>query len=254
MSTELGPTRVIRFSDGRIDRVEGAPVSGYVTYGYGPREVIMTPAGPTSSFHNGVDIVNTFGTPVLSPAPARVAFSGMDSAGAHIVTVRFEDGTGAIFVHLDGPQVGYGKQVARGETLGFMGTTGLSTGTHLHYMRTRRVVDAQAFWYDDADIFDPFGPEGGHVESPAVVSPLTVLNMTVSPWPQAAGSGAYLAIIAAGTAEQLVAEARAEGVPLASVWVLIGGTWRGYVVGAPAAVNAGFPMLLPNTAVYVRRA
>lgn len=232
--------------------IEGAPLSGFVSSGFGPRDPIWTPAGWTDNFHSGVDIVADYGTPIKCPAPGVVTFSGFDSVGAQIVTVKFEDSTGAIFVHMAGPMAGRGKVLARGEFLGQVGSTGMSTGPHLHYMRIRRVVEGTAFWYANEDLIDPFSPEGGHVETISIVSPITV-NVCGGTWPPYSGAGAYLPVLANCSAQQVVAEAQAEaGIQLASIWVYTG-VWKSYIVGAPAAVNAAFPPLTAGSAIYVVR-
>lgn len=148
---------------------------------------ILTPAGWTSDFHTGVDLAVPRGTRILAPAACIVVWSGIDSAGAHVVVVRFDDGTGASFVHMDGPQAGYHMSLRAGDTIGFVGTTGQSTGPHLHYSRMRQVIDNNNLpvWYDRSVFIDPMTEEGmeypdsGPVEVPSDPQPLPEVEIDV---------------------------------------------------------------------------
>lgn len=252
---ELGPTIIERTSDGQPWYVRGLPVEGNVTSPFGPREPIWTPAGWTSGFHSGVDIAAPFGTPIRCPAPGTVTWSGRDSVGAQIVTVEFEDGTGASFVHMEGPQAALGTRLARGDILGYIGTSGMSTGPHLHYMRMRYVVRSTAFWYPQDSLIDPLGAEGGHVEvlSPAIeVESPAVRDVLYGGYPMP-GQGKYMAVIADCTPVEVINEGGAEGCNVLSLWVYQNGGWKGYYAGAPRAVNEGFPETLrAGSALYVQ--
>ncbi len=160
MATELGPTRVIQPGAWGFGRIEGLPLTADVSSPFGPRVPILTAAGWTSDFHTGVDLPAPQGTPVCAPADCVVTASYRDSAGGQTVVVRLEDGTGAMFIHMEGIQLGQGAQVRRGDFVGFVGTSGLSTGYHLHYSRLRQVLDGPA-WYDPSVFIDPLSPEGG---------------------------------------------------------------------------------------------
>ena len=163
MTTELGPTTVRHPGLWGFGELQGVPLSASISSPFGPRTPILTPQGWTSSFHSGIDLPAPRATPILCPADATVCASYADGAGGRTLVVRFEDGTGAMFVHMEGLQLGQGTPVARGAILGFVGTSGLSTGDHLHYARLRQVLDGPA-WYDTSVFMDPLGPEGAFVE------------------------------------------------------------------------------------------
>ena len=245
--TQLGPTRVLYTDEGRPRAIEGFPVAGTINSPFGPREPLVTPAGTTSDFHTGIDIGAWFGTPVWAPADGVVTFSGLDTAGGHIVTMRLEDGTGSIFVHLDGWQAAQGAQVRRGEVVGYIGSTGLSTGPHLHFMRVRQVFEG-AWWYAREFLIDPLSPEGGFVE--VIDVPAPPRDVAYGDWPPA-GAGALVAIVADCSPEEVALEAAAEGRPLKSLWRYRDGQWVGFLVGAPVAVSGGFGPLAAGSAIYV---
>ena len=258
---ELGPT-TCRYDviDGvsKLVEVTGFPCSGNVdtVWGqYGPREPITTSAGTTSAFHSGVDIGAWYGTPVCASAPGEVVFSGYDGALAQVVVIRHDDATGSVYVHMDGWMAPVGKRVARGEVIGYVGSTGMSTGPHLHYMRVKTVpvpYPTQYYWYDPSEIMDPFGAESHHIPvlSPEYENEPAVKDILIGAWP-AAHSASRMLAVSDCTAAEIVAEATAVGVSLLSVWAYLGG-WVGYTVGAPDAVNAAFPAISNGTALYVR--
>ena len=165
--------------------------------------------------------------------------------------MRFEDLTGAMFIHMEGLQIGQGQQLRRGDFLGFIGTSGLSTGNHLHYSRLRQVLDGMA-WYAKEIFVDPLSAEGGFtavLTAPPVEPPKDVVS---GAWP-APGAAALIASIADCTPAEVVAEAAYEGCILESIWMLVNGLWRDYIVGAPDAINSDFPATIPaGTALYVR--
>lgn len=159
MRTLLGPTAVGWPGIWGFGRIEGYPLSADISSPYGPRTPILTLAGWTSDFHTGIDLPAPKGTPVCAPADCTVVASYKDGAGGQTLVVRFEDQTGAMFIHMEGLQLGEGTTVRRGDFIGFVGTSGLSTGDHLHYSRMRQVLDGPA-WYARELFMDPLSAEG----------------------------------------------------------------------------------------------
>ena len=108
-----------------IGRALVAPVALSPSYGFGPRR---------GSFHAGVDYPAARGTPVAAAAEGRVTFAGW-RAGGHGLTVVLAHGGGlrTLYTHLSSTSVGLGTRVAAGATVGRVGSTGRSTGPHLHF-------------------------------------------------------------------------------------------------------------------------
>ncbi|MGB3494901.1 MAG: M23 family metallopeptidase [Elainellaceae cyanobacterium] len=88
-------------------------------------------------YHRGVDYATGTGTPVVAPAAGRIALVGYESQGfrIHGNTVGIDHGQGvlSIFIHLNGVDVQEGDLVQAGQRVGSVGSTGSSTGPHLHW-------------------------------------------------------------------------------------------------------------------------
>lgn len=106
------------------------PARGWVTSDFGSR---LDPYTAERVMHKGIDIANRPGTPVLAPADGVVVFSGMEGGYGKVLVVDHGYGVKTRFGHLLKLDVGLGEQVKRGQTIGEMGSTGRSTGPHLHY-------------------------------------------------------------------------------------------------------------------------
>ena len=89
------------------------------------------------SLHAGIDISPPSGTPIVAPTSMTITFAGMNSGGyGYMVTGKATDGTNYSFRfgHMLGqPPVSAGQQVAKGQQIGEVGSTGNSTGPHLHF-------------------------------------------------------------------------------------------------------------------------
>lgn len=92
-----------------------------------------SPGGIGSTNHGGIDIAATTGTPVVSPVAGTVIFSGQRGGYGNFVSVRGTDGYVHNFAHLQGYNVQAGAPIQAGQQLGRVGSTGNSTGPHLHY-------------------------------------------------------------------------------------------------------------------------
>lgn len=96
-------------------------------------------------YHKGVDYAVGTGTPVVAPADGRVALVGSENQGfvVHGNTIGIDHGQGvlSIFLHLHGINVQEGQMVKAGQQIGTVGSTGASTGPHLHW---GLYVDGQA--------------------------------------------------------------------------------------------------------------
>lgn len=101
------------------------PTTGVLTSGYGWRWGRM---------HRGVDIAGPVGTPVMAAAPGVVVTSGWNSGGyGNLVDIRHADGSLTRYAHNSRLLVRPGQQVAQGQQIAEMGSTGYSTGPHLHF-------------------------------------------------------------------------------------------------------------------------
>ncbi|HIB54269.1 MAG TPA: M23 family metallopeptidase [Nitrospirales bacterium] len=106
------------------------PVKGWVTSGFGLRISPFT-ARPTN--HHGIDIRASIGTPILAPADGTVVRRKHDTGFGKMITIAHGDGISTRYGHLHTMGVKVGQKLSRGDVIGTVGNTGLSTGPHLHY-------------------------------------------------------------------------------------------------------------------------
>ena len=106
------------------------PVEGRITGSFGER---TDPFSGEGAFHRGVDISSEIGTHILAPADGVVLYADMMNGYGRTVMVDHGNGISTLYGHLSGFAVGPGQQVHRGETIGYVGQSGRSTGPHLHY-------------------------------------------------------------------------------------------------------------------------
>ncbi|HKY10129.1 MAG TPA: LysM peptidoglycan-binding domain-containing M23 family metallopeptidase [Candidatus Binatia bacterium] len=109
---------------GTGERVFLWPVSGSLNSGFGPRG---------SSFHDGVDIAAPEGTPIRAVEHGEVIFSDQLRGYGNIIIIRHSGGMVSVYAHNQVNLVRDGRQVARGEIIGRVGSTGRVTGPHLHF-------------------------------------------------------------------------------------------------------------------------
>ena len=108
----------------------GWPVKGHITSGYGFR---IHPLLNKRVFHSGVDISVPSGTPVRATADGVVSFSGWNGSGGNIVVIEDGNGFSTIFAHNSKTGVNVGQRVHRGDVISYSGSSGETTGPHLHY-------------------------------------------------------------------------------------------------------------------------
>jgi murein DD-endopeptidase MepM/ murein hydrolase activator NlpD len=106
------------------------PCEGWVTSNFGYR---TSPFTGKREFHKGLDIAGPNMTPIYSPAGGKVSFVGRDGSYGLAVKVDHGNGMATYYAHLHKAAVEKGKKVSRAELIGYMGSTGRSTGPHLHY-------------------------------------------------------------------------------------------------------------------------
>lgn len=112
------------------------PIAGaYITQPFGPSELLLEPPlGPYPHFHTGIDLAARFGTPVTAAATGVVVAVANTQVGyGNYVIVAHGGGIMTLYGHLLETDVKVGDHVARGQRVGLEGTSGLSTGPHLHF-------------------------------------------------------------------------------------------------------------------------
>jgi murein DD-endopeptidase MepM/ murein hydrolase activator NlpD len=120
-----------------------APVPGAVTSNFGMRR---HPILGYTRMHAGIDFKAAYGTPIVAVSDGRVISAGR--SGGCGIAVRLEHGGGLStrYCHMSRMAVAAGMSVRRGQVIGYVGSTGLSTGAHLHYEMYRggRVINPAA--------------------------------------------------------------------------------------------------------------
>jgi murein DD-endopeptidase MepM/ murein hydrolase activator NlpD len=123
------------------------PVSGRPTSGYGLRK---DPIHGASSTHPGLDLAAPTGTPVAAAAGGQVTHAGPAGTYGNLVTIRHPNGFETRYAHLSAVAVHEGDRVDAGTQVGNVGTTGRSTGPHLHFE-----VRQDGKTLDPADLLPP---------------------------------------------------------------------------------------------------
>ncbi|MDX9733458.1 MAG: peptidoglycan DD-metalloendopeptidase family protein [Thermoanaerobaculia bacterium] len=107
-----------------------APALGVLTAGFGLRS---DPFTGRPDFHAGIDISSPKGSRIVAPASGTVVRVGWDRGYGRVVEIAHGFGVRTLFAHLEAPRVTEGQRVRRGDLVGLVGSTGRSTGPHLHY-------------------------------------------------------------------------------------------------------------------------
>jgi murein DD-endopeptidase MepM/ murein hydrolase activator NlpD len=107
------------------------PVDGKLEGGFGGRRNPF--GGPGYEFHTGQDIEAPLGAPVVAGASGKISFVGWQNGYGQLVVVDHGGGLTTRYGHLSHIDVDAGQQVSRGQLVGKVGSTGRSTGPHLHY-------------------------------------------------------------------------------------------------------------------------
>jgi murein DD-endopeptidase MepM/ murein hydrolase activator NlpD len=109
----------------------GLPVNGYITDGFGMRRNPFN--GEGREVHEGLDIAVDFGTPATATADGLVIYAAPHAGYGNLVIVYHSNGITSRYGHLSRISVEAGQRVKRGDQVGNVGSTGRSTGPHVHY-------------------------------------------------------------------------------------------------------------------------
>ncbi|UTT63239.1 peptidoglycan DD-metalloendopeptidase family protein [Microcella humidisoli] len=117
---------------GQIKNGWAVPTNGYISSGYGYR---VHPISGAVRFHAGVDIANAAGTPIYAAASGVVEYAGWSGGFGNYIRINHGNGLTTGYPHLQngGILVRLGQEIVVGQNIGRMGTTGYSTGNHLHF-------------------------------------------------------------------------------------------------------------------------
>ena len=107
------------------------PTRGWLTSRFGPR---ISPFTGRRQHHAGIDIASATGADIVAPAAGRVVFVGRKGPLGNTVVVEHGFGVRTLFGHAEKIHVKIGQELKRGELLASVGSTGRSTGPHVHYV------------------------------------------------------------------------------------------------------------------------
>ncbi len=113
-----------------VSTPKGFPVEGGISSYFGSRE---NPRNGESQFHTGIDISARLWTPVKATADGIVSFAGWDGGSGNLVVLEHGHGFSTFYAHNKMISVKVGQTVKRGEVISYSGSTGHSTGPHVHY-------------------------------------------------------------------------------------------------------------------------
>jgi murein DD-endopeptidase MepM/ murein hydrolase activator NlpD len=119
---------------------KGMPVQGNISSSYGNRQ---NPMNGRDDFHTGLDISTSSGDNVKATADGIVSFSGWSGGSGNLVVLEHGYGFSTCYAHNSSNTVKVGQKVKRGDTIAHVGSTGSSTGPHVHYeiWKDRKPID-----------------------------------------------------------------------------------------------------------------
>ena len=106
------------------------PSSYRVTSDYGPR---VSPTAGASSNHKGIDIGAPYGSNIVAAADGKVTTVKYSSSAGNYVMLSHGGGLYTVYMHCSSTAVTVGQEVAAGDVIAYVGSTGISTGNHLHF-------------------------------------------------------------------------------------------------------------------------
>jgi murein DD-endopeptidase MepM/ murein hydrolase activator NlpD len=109
---------------------DGLPVSARLTGRFGMR---AHPISGGMRAHSGVDLAAPYGSPIVATADGVIGTAGWSGGYGLLVAISHGGGVQTRYGHLSRLNVAAGQQVRRGDVIGFVGSTGESTGPHVHY-------------------------------------------------------------------------------------------------------------------------
>jgi murein DD-endopeptidase MepM/ murein hydrolase activator NlpD len=135
----ISPEEITSFYEGYLNRLLfnlaytplGYPFAGTITSTFGHRENPF--GGNNIETHKGVDISGPIGAPVKAMAKGEVEFAGRRGGFGNCIMIKHANGYETLYGHLSKILVHVGQKVDIGENIGKIGSTGRSTGPHLHY-------------------------------------------------------------------------------------------------------------------------
>lgn len=122
------------------------PVDGEVTSEFGPRTHPVTGA---HGHHDGIDIAAPTGTPIAAAAGGTVSYAGVMGGYGNVVIIDHPNGLQTLYAHQSRISVTVGQKVSAGQAIGAVGSTGMSTGPHLHFevKRDGEAIDPRPFLF-----------------------------------------------------------------------------------------------------------
>ncbi len=108
------------------------PCPGYnrISSGFGPRSA---PKAGASTYHKGIDMAASMGTPIYAGDSGTVTSASYSGSGGNMIVINHGNGMQTYYMHCSKMYVSAGQKVSRGENIGAVGSTGNSTGPHLHF-------------------------------------------------------------------------------------------------------------------------
>ncbi len=132
--------------------------------GFGYRSDPFTGGG---AMHNGLDFKGPVGTPILAAAEGRVTSAGSQGGYGNAIEITHANGLLTRYAHLSGFNVAHGQKVARGVQIGRMGSTGRSTGSHLHFevRLNGQAINPRKFLEANTDVLEIQAVAGNRADS-----------------------------------------------------------------------------------------
>lgn len=154
--------------EGATESVPRLPVPGVISSGYGLR---TDPFDGRLSHHDGLDIATPYGVPVKPVDAGVVTFSGFRGGYGNMVIVRHPDGTSTLYAHTSRNLVTEGTPVGQETVIALTGSSGRSTGPHLHFEA----------WRGGVNITPQYRPDTGSGPPPRTVRSELSIRRTLMP-------------------------------------------------------------------------